>query len=72
MASDHRPNEPIDKTSSEGKARPKGTPKKNKGFKGAPKKLKNNMQNVPPIVMDNQRNRSIPLGVEKNYNVCFF
>ena len=35
MTSNPGPNEPIDKTSSKGKERPKGTPTKNKGFKGA-------------------------------------
>ena len=37
-------NEPIDKTSSKGKGRPKGTPKKNKDFKGTPEKLKIDVQ----------------------------
>ena len=72
MTSNSGPNEPIDKTSSKGKGRPKGTPKKNKGFKGTPKKLKMDVQNVPLIVTDNQRNGDIQLGLENNSNVCFF
>ena len=43
-----------------------------KGFNGTPRKLKMDAQNVPPIVKDDQRNRSIPLGMENNSNVCFF
>ena len=35
MTSNPGPNELIDKTSSKGKERPKRTPTKNKGFKGA-------------------------------------
>ena len=29
------------------------------------------VQNVPPVFNDNQRNRSIPLGLENNFNVFF-
>ena len=65
-------NEAIDKTSSKGKERSKRTPKKNKDFKGTPIKLKTDVQNVLPVVTDNQRNRSIPLGLENNSKVCFF
>ena len=43
-----------------------------KGFNGTPRKLKMDAKNVPPIVKDDQRNRSIPLGMENNSNVCFF
>ena len=71
MISNHGPNEPIDKTSSDSKGRPKGTPKKNTGFKGTPKKLKTHVQNVPLIVTDNQKNRSIPLDLKNNSNLCF-
>ena len=71
MTSNSGTNEPIDKTSSKGKGRPKGTPKKNKGFKGTPKKLKMDVQIVPLIRTDNQRNINIPLGSENNSNVCF-
>ena len=62
MTSNPGPNELIDKTSSKGKRRLKGTPKK----------LKMDVQNVPTIVTDNQRNRSIPLCFENNSNLCFF
>ena len=62
MTSNPGPNEPIDKTSSKGKRRLKGTPKK----------LKMDVQNVPTIVTDNQRNRSIPLCFENNSNLCIF
>ena len=62
----------MGKTSSKRKGRPKGTPKKSKGFKGTPKKLKMGVQNEPPIVMDNQRHRSIPLGWENGSNMRFF
>ena len=71
MTSNPGPNEPIDKPS-RGKGRPKGTPKKNTGFKGTPKKLKMDVQNVPLIVTDNQRNGDIQLGLENNSNMCFF
>ena len=62
MTSNLGPNGPIDKTSSKGKRRLKGTPKK----------LKMDVQNVPTTVTDNQRNRSNPLCFENNSNLCFF
>ena len=72
MISNAGPNEPIDKISSKGKGRPKGKPKKNKGFKGTPKNLKMDIQNLPLIVTDNQINRNIRLGSENYSSVCFF
>ena len=71
MTSDSGPDEPVDKTSSKGKGRAEGTPEKNKGFKGTPKKLIMDVHIVPRILMDNQRNRNIPLGLENKSSVCF-
>ena len=71
MISNPRPNEPIDKTPSKGEGRPKRTPKKTKFLKEL-KELKMDVQNVPLIVTDNQRNRNVPLGLKNNSNVCLF
>ena len=49
MVSNPRSNEPIHKTPFKGKGRLKETPKKNRGFKRTPKKLKMYIQNMSLI-----------------------
>ena len=68
------PTDNVDKTP-KGKGRPKGTPKKNKGFKGTPNKLRKvDEQNIESVDSINTRNISAPLGLKNypNQNVCFF
>ena len=52
-------------TPTRGKGRPKGTPKKTKGFRGTPKKTKNS-----PAICDNIDNG--PIGLVNVRNDCFF
>ena len=68
------PTDNVDKTP-KGKGRPKGTPKKNKGFKGTPNKLRKvDEQNIESVDGINTRNISVPSGLKiyPNQNVCFF
>ena len=56
----------IENTPTRGKGRPKGTPKKNKGFRGTPKNIIRNC----PITLDNDDNE--PIGLVNVRNDCFF
>ena len=75
------PTDNIENTPAKGKGRPKGTPKKNKGFRGTPRKIMNALSNVdtnmnaPVItscVSNADSNLNAPIGLVNISNDCFF
>ena len=63
----------ADDKSHSSRGRPKGTPKKNKGFKGTPKKVVQDDQNLEEVLTSIKKGRSSPLGLKNlGQNVCFF
>ena len=74
------PTDNIENTPAKGKGRPKGTPKKNKGFRGTPRKIMNALSNVdtnmnaPVItscVSNADSNLNAPIGLVNISNDCF-
>ena len=66
VESDPGPTDNIENTPTRGKGRPKGTPKKTKGFRGTPKKILTNSS------IRDVANINGPIGLVNIANDCFF
>ena len=71
------PTDNVENTPAKGKGRPKGTPKKGKGFRGTPRKIMNALSNVDtdmnaPVNISNvNSNQNAPTGMLNISNDCF-